>query len=230
MPLRVDPRLVQKARRVLGGRTDLYWVVGGACSGKSTVSRDLADELDLATIDMDARIYGGFPTDPTRHPAVTRWFSADHPLGWVLSLRWDDFDALNRATNAEFLDLLADELGATPAPQASIVDGGFTHPSVLAQVVSPTRLVCLAVSPEQSARCWETSPERAEMRGWVRALPDPDAHWARFLEFDRRMSETMVSESHASGVPVVRRTPTTTRAALRERVRAVLGLGHRHTS
>lgn len=220
----VDQRLIQHARSILAEREDIRWIVGGACSGKSTVSAALADALGLQCIDMDQRIYGGFSYDAGRHPAVSTWFSADNPLAWVLSLPWADFDALNRATNAEFLDLLADELGKDVSPTPLLVDGGFTHPSVLAQVVEPSRIVCLAVTPAQSARCWETSEDRAQMRGWVQSLPEPEASWEKFLSFDQRMSEVMVTESRALGVRVVMRAPEMAVADLQEVVCASLGL------
>jgi len=100
-----DPSLLEKARSALSARADLYCVIGGACTGKSTVCRALAEATEMALIDMDQRIYGGFSFDPARHPAVSAWFSADNPLAWMLSQSWPDFDALNRATNAEYLDL-----------------------------------------------------------------------------------------------------------------------------
>ena len=225
-----DPSLLEKARSALSARADLYCVIGGACTGKSTVCRALAEATGMALIDMDQRIYGGFSFDPARHPAVSAWFSADNPLAWMLSRSWPDFDALNRATNAEYLDVLADELLTPERSGPQLIDGGFTHPSVLAQVFAPSRIVCLSTTPAESARCWETAEDRAQMRRWIRALPHPDAMWSRFLELDRRMSETMVDESRALDIAVIAREPEMSITTLCDAVKARLGLRHRPTT
>jgi len=226
----VDRSLLEKARSALSARADLYCVIGGACAGKSTVCRALAETSGVALIDMDQRIFGGFSFDPKRHPAVSAWFSADNPLAWMLSRSWTDFDALNRATNAEYLDVLADELLTAERSGPQLIDGGFTHPSVLAEVFAPSHIVCLSTTPAESARCWETAEDRAQMRRWIRALPQPDAMWSRFLEFDRKMSETMVAESRALGIAVIVREPEMSRTTLCDVVQARLGLRHSSTT
>jgi hypothetical protein len=224
MPLQVDAGLIEQARARLARHPETHWIIGGACTGKSTVSRVLAAAAGLDVCDMDTRIFGRFTFDPERHPATTAWFSAENPLAWVLSLTWRDFDSLNRATNAEFLDLLARELDAVDRPQPLLVDGGFTHPSVLAQAVDPTRIVCLETSPAEAVRCWQTAEDRAQMREWIQLLPEREAMWARFLDYGERMAQTMVNESHELGIPVIRREPGLSVGDLVQSVGDALGL------
>ena len=194
--------LLDRARAVLSSREHLYWIIGGACSGKSTISRALSETTGIPIYDMDEHIYGSYVGRYTleRHPSSTAWFSAPNPLAWVMSLSWEEFNSLNRAANAEYLDLLADDLADTNAHQRLLIDGGITHPSVLAQVMSPERVFCVQVAPEQSARMWETAGDRSDMRDWIHALPNPEKMWRKFLFFDRMISQTIDVESRECSI------------------------------
>ena len=213
----LDPALIAKARPVLAERRNLRWLIGGACSGKSTLSRALSARKDVPVYDMDEAVFGRFRFDPVRHPATTAWFTAGNPLGWMLSLPWPDFDALYRAANAEMLDLLADDLAGQPdAPL--LVDGGITHPSLLAQVIPAARIVCLEAPAGFAAREWETAANRAPMKAEILALPDGEAMWRRFLDYDRRMTETIGRESREWGIAVMRWEKGSNVAELSERM------------
>ncbi|MCJ7736698.1 MAG: hypothetical protein MUQ10_05205, partial [Anaerolineae bacterium] len=207
----LNNELIEEARAVLSAHEHLCWIIGGACSGKSTISRALSERLGISIYDMDEHIYGSYMGryTPERHPASTAWFSASNPLAWVMSLSWDEFNSLNTAANAEYLDLLADDLASTKAHQRLLIDGGITHPSVLTQVLSPERVFCVRIAPEQSARIWETAGDRSDMRDWIRALPNPEEMWRKFLFFDRMISQTIGTESRECGIHVFLRDEVT---------------------
>lgn len=219
----LDQQLIDKARGVLHD-WPLYWLIGGSTTGKSTVARALAEETGIAIYDMDEQVFGRYRFDPRRHPATTAWFGAGNPLAFMLSLDWPSFNALYRAANAEYLDLMADDLGAGGERRPLLVDGGITHPSVLAQAIPPERIVCLATTGEMSRRAWETDPERAEMRRWIEDLPDGVAKWQRFLDYDGRMSQTLEHESRELGIRVVARDEQTTVGETAAAVAQLLGL------
>lgn len=219
----IEPSLITRARSILERWTDLYWIIGGACTGKSTICRAVAERTGIPVYDMDEAVFGRWQFDRERHPATTAWFTADNPLGWMLSLPWEEFDALYRAANAEYLDLLATEL-AERAPGALLIDGGITHPSVPVQAIPPERLVCLETSDALRVREWETAPARAEMKSWVLALPDGEAMWRRFLDYDGRMTDTIGRESRAAGIRVLRRDETMIISELATAVIQSLGL------
>lgn len=204
MMFTLDTDLLDQARAVLAERPFLFWLIGGACTGKSTLARAISDARGIPVYDMDEHVYGTYMPryTPARHPACTAWFTAPNPLAYVLALDWPAFNALNRATNAEFLDLLADDLAQLPPDQPLLVDGGFTHPSVLVRVAPPHRIACVAVTAQMAAHTWETAPDRAEMRAWIGALVEPEAQWQRFLRYDRLMSETLEVESREHGIEV----------------------------
>jgi hypothetical protein len=201
----VDQELINKAREILNQRENIYWIIGGACSGKSTVSRVLSDMKGIARYDMDETIFGGYMGlyTPERHPASTAWFTAPNPFVWAFLLPWDEFNALNRAANAEYLDLLADELEQQDHDQPLLIEGGITHPTILAQVIPPDQVACLEISEENRLSTWENAAERATMKSWVYELPDPEKQWLRFLDLDRTMTQIIVTESRDKGIKIV---------------------------
>lgn len=216
----VDYDLLDSARVRLASRDDLFWLIGGSCTGKSTLSQAIAAEYGIQRYDMDARIYGDFIPRycPSRHPVSTRYFSAENPFAWALSLTAAELDSLNRAANAEYLDLLAEDLDDRNLQGPLLIDGGITHPSVLVEVFAPSQICCLEIDETQRLACWEESPERAEMRAWTDALPDPPTKWAHFLSLDRMISWTIVKESRAAGITILRREPDVTVHALAETI------------
>jgi len=207
----VDQELVAKAREILNQREQIYWIIGGACSGKSTVSRALSETMGIARYDMDEHIFGGYMGlySEERHPASTTWFGAPNPFVWAFSLPWEEFNALNRAANAEYLDLVADELEQQDHDQPLLIEGGITHPAILAQVIPPDQIACLEISEENRLSAWEHSAERAEMKSWVYALPDPEQQWQKFLDLDKDMSQIIVNESRDEAIKIVFRAENT---------------------
>lgn len=205
----VDRTLLVGAAERFASVPGLRWVIGGACSGKSAVCRTISRWSNTPVYDMDEHVYGRFLSrySPSRHPASTAWFKRGDGLAWVLSLPWAAFDDLNRATNAEFLDLVAEDLVERFGDRPVLVDGGITHPSVLTAVVDPARIACLTVDDAESRRIWAEDEDRSGMRRAVEGLPDGADRWATFLTFNERMSATIDREARAQGIAVYARTP-----------------------
>ncbi len=204
----VDRALVREAALRLASARGLRWVIGGACSGKSTVCQIISRRTGVPVYDMDEHVYGRYMSrySASRHPASTAWFKRGDGLRWVLSLSWETFDGLNRATSAEFLDLVAGDVAERYGDRPLLVDGGITHPSVLAAAVDPSRIACLAVDEAESRRIWEQDEARAGMRRAVERLPGVVDGWARFLTFNERMSATIEREAREQGIVVLART------------------------
>lgn len=211
-----NQELLQRAGAILADFDQIYWVLGGAAAGKSTVCRAIAEQVGTAVYDMDAHIYGAYMGryTPESHPASLAWFTAVNPLAFILSLSPTEFDNLNRAANVEYLDLFAEDLRQKPLQAPLLVDGGLTHPSVLAQVLPVERIICLAVETAVSHHAWNHHPERADMKQSVLNLPNGAAAWAQFLAFDQQINETMHRESEAAGINILWRHPQTTAASL----------------
>ena len=218
--------LIAKAHAIMAPRRDVYWIIGAACAGKSTVCRRLADKTGIAVYDMDEHFYGSYMScyRQERHPAAKTWFSAPNPLAWALSLSWEEFNALNRAALAECLDLFADDL-TTDGERRLLVDGGITHPAVLTRVILPDNVFCIETTAADRVRAWETAKDRAEMRSWVLALPNAAAMWQKFLCFDEMIAQTIAVESHECGIRTFPRDEATSVDELANTIAAHFGVG-----
>jgi hypothetical protein len=222
----VDRSLIREAAARLASARGLRWVIGGACSGKSSVCQTVSRWTGVPVYDMDEQVYGHYMGRycSSRHPASSAWFKRRDGLAWVLSLSWATFDDLNRATNAEFLDLASWDVAERYRDGPVLVDGGITHPSVLAAVVQPSRIACLAVDGAESRRLWEEDEARSDMRRAVEQLPARADRWATFLTFDERMSATIEREAREQGIGIYPRTMGLSVEELSEAVMKGLGL------
>jgi len=218
--------LLDHAGEVLSRHRHIFWILGGAGSGKSTICAELSRDFAIPVYDMDEHIYGSYfgRYQADRYPANTAWAAADDGLAWLLDMSWDEFDAYNRAAAAEYLDLFAADVAETDPERRLLVDGGLYHPRLLARVLPTDRILTLAASHLDSTAVWTGSSERLAMKEMVSPLPDPERAWRTFLEFDERITETLADEAAAIGSPVVARTPSEAVAAVAARAAAALGL------
>jgi hypothetical protein len=179
--------------------------MGGSCSGKSRVCAHISQDLTVPVYDMDARIFGSYfdQYDQERHAATCEWFHQENGLDWVLSLSWTEFDGLNAAVAAEYLDLFADEVSSADSSNVLVVDGGLARPSVLAGVIQPAQIVYLQRDEIARASEWESNETRLEMKRMILELNSGAQKWRRFLEFDKLMTQRMREESEASGARII---------------------------
>ena len=203
----VNNELLTQARKALFGRDRLYWIVGGAGSGKTTICREISDKFHIPLYDMDAHIYGAYHGRFTqeRHPVNTGWSTAQDGLAWLLDMTWDQFEGFNKAALAEYLDLLVEDFDSTDPHASLLVDGGICNPAILAQVISPRQIVCLARPGRSSAEIWEETAERNTMKEMVCQLPNPEEAWHKFLEFDHRITQTILRECQDSNIAICSR-------------------------
>ena len=222
----IDCDLLVQAGAALSRREGLYWIVGGAGSGKTTVCRVLAARLGMPVYDMDAHIYGTYHGrfTPERHPLNWAWSTAPNALAWLLDMSWDEFDSFNRAALPEYLDLLAEDLDATEGGAGVLIDGGISNPALIAQRISTRQMVCLAAPEGSSARAWEEDDARQSMKHAVDQLPHAEEAWRKFLEFDERITATILRECQENHIPVLPRDTTASPDELAERAAVALGI------
>ncbi len=226
MQFPIQHDLLAQAGAALPRRAGLYWIVGGASSGKTTVCRVLSARLGVPVYDMDAHIYGSYHGrfTPERHPANWAWSTAPDGLAWLLGMTWEEFDAFNRAALPEYLDLLAEDLAAAPPGDRVLIDGGISNPGMIAQAGTACRMACLAAPEGSSARAWEEDDARQGMKQAVEQLPDAQEAWRRFLEFDAGITRTLLQECRENGIPVIERAESAAAEEVAERVAIALGM------
>ncbi len=208
---KLNSGLLKKAKSTLLPYKNIYWIIGGSCAGKSTISKMIAKQIKAYLYDMDECIFGKYIPLYTkkRHPASKAWFSAKNSLDWVLSLSWKDFDRLNKAANAEYLDLFSSNIRKYSPNDLIFIDGGISYPSILSKVFPSKNIVCLYIPPAQSNRMWNTADERKPMKEMILALPQGEKKWKKFLFCDKKIAEISLKESREENIKVLYRTNTT---------------------
>jgi hypothetical protein len=226
MRFNINNALLTQAYTVLSKRKDFYWILGGAGSGKTTISQALSSKFDIPIYNMDDHIYGTYHSRfiAEKHPVNMAWSKSENGLAWLLDMQWNDFNNFNQAVIPEYLSLLCDDT-AMMAPNARLlIDGGICNPSILVQAFPASQIVCLACPGEASTEIWGESGERTGMKEMILQLPNPQEAWLRFLEFDEKITQTILQECQENNIPVFSRTSTETVDTLAAKVANTLGL------
>lgn len=226
MQFTVNHNLLTQSRAVLSRFKRLFWLVGGAGSGKTTICQALSARFAMPVYDMDAHIYGVYHGrfTPERHPVNTAWATSPNGLAWLLALSWEEFDAFNQAALPEYLDLLAEDLLAADPNTSLLIDGGICNPALIAQVIAPQQMVGLAIPEQTSADIWQATEERRAMKDFIYQLPNPDEAWRKFLEFDGRITHTIRRECQENNIPVCWRSDTDSVDEFATKVAQTLGI------
>lgn len=221
----IDHDLLAHARAALQARNRLYWVVGGAGAGKTTVCQVLAATYGIGVYDMDAHIYGDYHGrfSPARHPVNYAWSTAANSLAWLLDMTWDEFNHFNQATLPEYLDLIVEDLAGEAPDVGVLIDGGICNPALVARVIATQQIVCLAAPEGASAAVWEAE-DRRSMKDAVCQLPRGEAAWQKFLEFDACITATILAESRDNHIAICARRNAESADAFAGRVAHLLGI------
>jgi hypothetical protein len=226
MQFNLNYNLLAQSRTALARHDKTYWILGGAGSGKSTLCQALSAKLDLPVYDMDAHIYGTYHSrfTPERHPVNLAWSKSPDGLVWLLDMSWDEFNQFNQAAIPEYLHLLCEDIDAMSPNARLLIDGGICNPGILAQAFPASQIVCLAAPGLSSTEIWTETDERKVMQEIIFQLPNPKEAWRKFLEFDEKITHTILKECQESNIAVLSRSTTETVDALTERVANALGL------
>ena len=226
MKFTINNDLLAQSRDALSTRPNLYWVIGGAGSGKTTICQTLSARFDIPVYDMDTHIYGTYHSrfSRARHPANKAWSTSPNGLAWLLEMSWDEFDNFNRAALPEYLDLLVEDLASVAPNSSLLVDGGLYHPALLAQVLAPHQIVGLTFPEQLSGEIWQKNGARQAMKEAIYHLQEPEKAWQKFLAFDRRITHTILMECQAHNISLCSRNEIDPVAAFSERIAQALGI------
>ena len=122
------------------------------------------------------------------------------------------------------MDLLANDLEAAKSSASILIDGGIINPALIAQAISPRQIVCLAAPKRSSADIWGGNDERNAMKKAIYQLPNPDEKWRRFLEFDERITDTILKECQENNIVVCPRSELEAINDFAESVASVLAI------
>ena len=138
-------------------------------------------------------------------------------------MTWDEFNNFNQAALPEYLDLLAEDLQDTNPDDCLLIDGGICNPALIAQVLPAKQIVCLAAPERSSAEIWQENDERLMMKDMICQLPNGNEKWRKFLDFDGRITATILRESQENNIAVCRRSAAESVDGFAQSVAQLLG-------
>lgn len=213
MKYHLNESLLTKARKVLESRKNIFWIVGGSCSGKSTVGKVISRKYGLLYYDMDEYIFGKYIGRYSKelHPASREWFFDENPLNWALSFSsWEENNEFNIAATAEQLNLFCEDIQEIDKNQAIVVDGGITNPAILARVLDIQQICCIKIEDELCIRIWEDCEERQPMKKMILQLLSPQDKWSKFLMINTLMNQQIETECRENNIKIFYRQEETT--------------------
>jgi hypothetical protein len=224
--LQINHQLLSEVSQTFSNRDRLFWVVGGAVSGKTTICTILSERFGIPIYDMDAHIYGAYHArfKADRHPANFEWANSPNGLAWLLEMSWDEFNSFNQAALVEYLDLLVEDIQSNDPTGPLLIDGGIWHPGLLTQALPAHQIVCVTRRHPVSSEIWEENEERRGMKKMIDQLKTPVNAWQAFLEFDTKITQTISEECLASNIAICTRDEKDAPAEFADRVAEALKL------
>ena len=222
----INHNTLSEISKTLSKNNRLFWIVGGAGSGKSTICSILSKRFEIPVYDMDAHIYGSYHKRFTkeRHPANFQWTNSQNSLEWLLKKSWEAFNSFNQSALVEYLDLLAEDIQSNNTPSTLLIDGGICNPGLLAQALPSNQIVCLSRLHNSSKEIWEENEERLGMKQLIDQLKEPENAWEKFLEFDAKITQTILDECQASNIAICVRDQNESPTTFSDKVASLLNL------
>ena len=205
--MRMNRKCINEVRKDFCRCSNIKWIIGGSCSGKTTLCRALAKHANISLYDMDEHIFGDYMRRYTKedYPANSAWFSAENPLDWALSLSLEDFDKFNKEANLEYLRLFSEDMIKQKDDSIVLVDGGIAYPEMLSKIIPVDNIICLSISIEESEWIWETADSKKSMKSMISRLPEPEQKWKKFLECNKLITDTILKEARDCGIEIIDR-------------------------
>ncbi|TFH31783.1 MAG: hypothetical protein E4G99_13565 [Anaerolineales bacterium] len=182
-----------------------FWILGGACTGKTTLATALCDLTGHQLIDMDARIYGTWMPmySAEKYPGNHAWIQQSNALEWALQQTDEAYIHHCEKTSREYYQLLAIELESQDRRRTTIVDGGFSSLVPWIGDIQQSNAICLDVSRDLAVSEWNSHPDRVSFKHEILALPNGEKKWQRFLELDALITCQLVDQAQTLGLPVI---------------------------
>lgn len=183
-----------------GALEDVLWLGGSPCAGKSTVAERLAGEHGLRLYSCDA--------EHERHAAEARrrglrTFVKLATLGFARIMGRPHEEMLRDALELcrEEFPMILEDLAALPPGRPVLAEGTALLPELVAGAAGPDPRAVWLVPTEAAQR--ERYARRPWAAGLLRAAPDPDGAWDRWMRRDTATAEHVRQQAQARGLPVV---------------------------
>lgn len=185
--------------------SNVYWLGGSPCAGKSSIARNLAAAHNLQLLEVDARFdEHAVRFTPAQQPALTTWLAGDCAERWLKPVAQLTADAT--ACYAEhFAFILEDVREAVVAGESKrplLVEGSALLPSLVSQHVPDLHhALWLVPSPAFQRRHYSQRP-------WIKEVladcPDADRAFDGWMARDQAFANQVAEAAQSLGLRVER--------------------------
>lgn len=171
--------------------SNVFWLGGSPCSGKSSISEILSDRFDLDVYHVD-EVFETHQQDlnPAQQPTLTKWLASSCNERWMQPLDRLVEDAI--ACYREHFALIVDDIAARPSGKTLLVEGAALLPREVANTLRQ-RSHAIWIIPTASFQ-----REHYSRREWARRIieqcDDPEVAFQNWMERDIRFAEWIEAE------------------------------------
>jgi hypothetical protein len=184
----------------LSDLSNIYWIGGAPCSGKSTIAETLAFKYGFSLFKSDDHMNAHMRlADVLKQPVMAK----------VAGLSWDEI--WSRPVEVQVQDELAfyheefamllDELAYYPQGQPILAEGNAWLPDLVGKLHIPTGRIVYVV-PTRAFQVNNYS-QREFIQDILSQCADPPAAFENWMERDARFGEVVSRDARQRGLPVI---------------------------
>ena len=186
--------------------TDVYWLCGGSCSGKSTITKMLAANHGFCRYDGDGRAVHPFLSegrlDHISDLKRLREGIKSASLRWFYEMSSHDLAEMHIAWSGACATMIADELEQETGNKPVIVDMMFGFPSSVLPVASSNRVEFIFASQEFQTRMMRSrSGFRSRLELFFETDDEVQAAYDRWIGCLRLLTEIGIEDCEKHKVP-----------------------------
>ena len=149
---------------------NVLWVGGGACGGKSTVTRLLAEKHGFIpylseTLFQEHKALAC----PDDHPVMLQPF-----LGWWFNRPVDEYAAAIEDADRERFEMVVADLLRLSGEGTVVVDAFFADPAVLQHITEPEKVIFLFATDDTVRDVFFARDDKQDVLGVINTLADPE--------------------------------------------------------
>ncbi len=180
--------------------TNIYWIGGAPCSGKSTIAETLAHRYGFSLFKSDDHMYAHMRlADAHKQPVMAKVASLSWEEIWnrpVEVLLQDELDFYQ-----EEFPMLLEELALYPKGQPILAEGNAWLPDLVARLsLQPGRIIYMVPTREFQ---FATYSQRDFIKDILSQCADPKLAFENWMERDSRFAEEVCQRAGQFGYPVI---------------------------
>ncbi len=180
--------------------SDVYWLGGSPCCGKSTVAGLLARRMGFRLYECDEHLEAYTLRGARQGSALMqRYLDKSADATWLRPV--DRLTADEFAFYREAADFLAEDIAAFPPGSPLLVEGAAVTPEFAARFSLPlNRYFCMAPTPEFQVAEYE---KRQWAKDYMATSSQPEQAFSNWMQRDIRFAEAVLRQAAALGYPVL---------------------------